>query len=70
MLRMLCGGSMMDTSKNKKTEVAKMKQVKFDGKWHYVLDETNDCYICSPQNRNEGYHWITKNKVTEIEIEE
>lgn len=39
-----------------------MKQIIFEGKEYYVLDETQTHYVCSPENRNEGYHFISKSK--------
>jgi hypothetical protein len=38
-----------------------MKQIIFNNKKYYVMDETKDHYICEPENNNEGYHWISKN---------
>lgn len=42
-----------------------MKEIKFNGVWRYVLDETKKHYICSPESQNEGYHWIDKNVIEE-----
>lgn len=39
-----------------------MFKVIFESEIYDVLDITNDCYICAPVNRNEGYCYLTKSK--------
>jgi hypothetical protein len=43
-----------------------VKKISFEGQTYDVLDETPTHYVCPPENQNEGYHFITKSKATEI----
>lgn len=43
-----------------------MKQIIFEGRQYSVLDETSTHYVCSPENQNEGYHFISKDKAEEV----
>jgi hypothetical protein len=45
-------------------EVNNMKKITFQGREYFVLDETGTHYVCEPMNRNEGYHYISKDKVS------
>lgn len=37
-------------------------KILFDGETYEVIDQTQTHYVCAPENRNEGYHFISKSK--------
>lgn len=43
-----------------------MFKIIFEGEVYDVIDITNSEYICYPKHKNEGYHYISKEKAEVI----
>lgn len=39
-----------------------MFEIIFEGEAYTVLDITNDAYVCASKHKDEGYHYISKEK--------